>query len=175
MDSLIKDDLIIILKEITDILEVRHDKAMIKVLELAKESSFGSMSKMDIQYFSGKNTIQTIETFALTKKQAIAVGARLNNKLLMNLIDRLEEAPLLSKEMLEQIEKFVPKKGFLEENKKGELKSQAVKGYYRVDKKSEYGILLNKQYRLTKLLGGFLDEEIEKDLLLVESQIQALS
>ena len=38
------------LKEITDLLGVRHDKAMVKVESLAKEPEFGTMSKMDIVY-----------------------------------------------------------------------------------------------------------------------------
>lgn len=82
---------VITLKEITDLIEVRHDKAKLKIEELAKEPSFGSMSILDIQYSSGKNTIQTIQTYSLNKKQAIAVAARLNNALLMKVIDRLEE------------------------------------------------------------------------------------
>jgi Phage regulatory protein Rha (Phage_pRha). len=82
---------VITLKEITDLIEVRHDKAKLKIEELAKEPSFGSMSILDIQYSSGKNTTQTIQTYSLNKKQAIAVAARLNNALLMKVIDRLEE------------------------------------------------------------------------------------
>lgn len=85
------DPVEITLKEITDLLQVRHDKAIIKVEVLSKEPSFGTMSKMDTQYKSGKNTTQTIQTYGLTKRQAIAVGAKLNNALLMKLIDRLDE------------------------------------------------------------------------------------
>lgn len=78
---------VITLKEITDLIDVRHDKAKLKVDELAKEPSFGEVSKMDT--FNLNNV--KVETYLLTKKQAIAVGARLNNALLMKVIDRLEE------------------------------------------------------------------------------------
>ena len=78
---------VITLKEITDIIEVRHDKAMLKVEQLAKEPSFGEVSKMDT--FNLNNV--KVTTYVLTKKQAIAVGAKLNNKLLMKLVDKLEE------------------------------------------------------------------------------------
>ena len=81
----------ITLKEITDLIGVRHDKAMLKVMTLSKEPSFGSVSILDIQYSSGKNTIQTIQTYQLNKKQAIAVAAKLDNSMLMKVIDRLEE------------------------------------------------------------------------------------
>lgn len=50
------------------------------VKKLAEEPSFGTVAKMAVVY----NTQgQTIETYSLNKKQAIAVGAKLNNKLLM--------------------------------------------------------------------------------------------
>lgn len=78
----------ITLKEITDLIDVRHDRAMQKVEELTKESSFGTVSKIDIVY-NDKN--QTIPTYKLNKKQAIAIGAKLNDSLLMKIIDKLEE------------------------------------------------------------------------------------
>ncbi len=71
---------VITLKEITDLIEYRHDRAMQKVDELCKESSFGSVSKIDIAY-NGYG--QTIPTYLLTKKQAIAISAKLNNSSLM--------------------------------------------------------------------------------------------
>jgi len=84
-----KGDVVITLKEITDLIDVRHDKAMKKVEKLALEPSFGVLSKMDIT--SGELGGRPTETYSLNKKQAIAVGAKLNNKLLMKVIDRLEE------------------------------------------------------------------------------------
>lgn len=108
---------VITLKEITDIIKVRHDKAMIKVEQLVKEPSFGEVSKMDT---FNLNNVKVI-TYVLNKKQAIAVGAKLNNSLLMKVIDRLEElekenntfvipstfseALLLASKQAEQIEK----------------------------------------------------------------------
>ena len=85
------------LKEITDLLKVRHDKAMLKVAEMAKEQEFGWMSKTDIQYSSGKGRIETIETYQLDKRQSIAVASRLNTALLMRIIDRWQELENQSK------------------------------------------------------------------------------
>ena len=82
---------VITLKEITDLIGVRHDKSMAKVEELANEEGFGSLSILDIQYQSGKGRVDTIQTYQFTKKQAIAVAARLNNTMLMKVINRLEE------------------------------------------------------------------------------------
>ena len=76
------------LKEITDLLDVRHDKAMLKVAAMALEPEFGWVSKMDIQYSSGKGRIDTVETYQLDKRQSIAVSARLNVALLMRIVDR---------------------------------------------------------------------------------------
>ncbi|WP_421715651.1 hypothetical protein [Arcobacter arenosus] len=82
-------EVVITLKEITDLIGVQHSKAMKKVSKLAEEPSFGVLSKMAItsSELGGRPT----ETYILNKKQAIAVGAKLNNKLLMKVIDRLEE------------------------------------------------------------------------------------
>jgi hypothetical protein len=75
----------------TDLIGVRHDKAMKKVTKLSEEPSFGRLDKMDFRSLSGNSTERIFETYVLNKKQAIAVGAKLNNSLLMKVIDRLEE------------------------------------------------------------------------------------
>ena len=71
---------------------VEHNKAMEKVKKLAKEPSFGRVAILDTPTYNPDGSINKfIETYALNKKQAIAVGAKLNNSLLMRVIDRLEE------------------------------------------------------------------------------------
>ncbi len=79
------------LKDITDLVGVRHDKAIIKVLELEKEQGFGQVSRMDICIAKGNGATQTISTLVLNKKQSIAAAARLNNSALMMVVNRLEE------------------------------------------------------------------------------------
>ncbi len=81
-------EVVITLKEITDLIGVRHNDSMKKVEDLSKEPSFGTLRKTRIVY---NDRGQEIETYVLNKKQAIAVGAKLNNSLLMKVIDRLEE------------------------------------------------------------------------------------
>jgi len=79
---------LITLKSITDLLGVRHDKAMVKVAKMVEEPTFGTVSILDIVYnMQG----QSIKTYAFTQRQAIAVGASLNTKLLMLLMDKLDE------------------------------------------------------------------------------------
>jgi len=73
------------LKEITDLLEVEHNKAMHKVEKMAKDPEFGTVAKTDIVY---NDKGQTIETYQLNKRQSIAAAARLNTALLMRIIDR---------------------------------------------------------------------------------------
>lgn len=82
-----REEIVITLKEITDLLEVQHSKAMKKVEELSKEPNFGVLSKMDTINLNGLK----LETYGFTKIQAIAVGARLNNTLLMRVVIKLEE------------------------------------------------------------------------------------
>lgn len=79
---------VITLKEITDLISARHNDSMLKVEKLALEPSFGALRKTRIVY---NEQGQEVDTYLLTKKQAIAVGAKLNNSLLMKVIDRLEE------------------------------------------------------------------------------------
>ncbi|NCD13306.1 MAG: phage regulatory protein/antirepressor Ant [Epsilonproteobacteria bacterium] len=86
-----REEYVITLKEITDLIGVRHNDAMRKVEELALEDGFGSLRKTHSQYKSGKGRIDEIDTYIFTKKQALAVGARLNNTMLMKIINRLEE------------------------------------------------------------------------------------
>ena len=71
------------LKEITDLLNVRHDKAMLKVAEMAKEPEFGWLSKTDIQYSSGKGRIETIETISVVwvTNNLVIVGSCENKNL----------------------------------------------------------------------------------------------
>ena len=73
------------LKEITDLLEVRHDKACKKVLSMAEEPEFGTVSIMDIVY---NDKGQKTSTYILNERQSIAVASRLNTALLMRVIDR---------------------------------------------------------------------------------------
>ena len=87
----LQGEYVITLKEITDLISVRHDKSMTKVEELSFEDGFGTLSKIDIVY---NDKGQTIPTYQFTKKQAIAVGARLNTAMLMKVINRLEELEL---------------------------------------------------------------------------------
>lgn len=70
------------LKEITDLLGVRHNNAMITVAKMATDPGFGSLLKFSSQYTSGKNTVKAIQTYQLDKRQSIAVAARLNTSLL---------------------------------------------------------------------------------------------
>ncbi len=95
-------DCVMTLKDITDLIAVQHSKAMVKVEELQGEEGFGGLSKMDTPTFNPDGSInKTIKTYALTKKQSIAAAARLNNQMLMKVIDRLEELekPLTEIEM----------------------------------------------------------------------------
>ena len=76
------------LKEITDLLDVQHSKAMLKVDRMARDPEFGTVSKMDIAY---NDRGQTTETYILDKRQSMAVSAVLNTALLMRVIDRWQE------------------------------------------------------------------------------------
>ena len=121
MTNLINTPKTMTLKELTDLIDVRHDKAMPKVERLAKEPSFGTVSKIDIVY---NDKGQTTSTYVLDERQSIAVASRLNDKLLMRVIDRwhelergqqfnipqtLPEALQLAADLAKEIEQAKPK------------------------------------------------------------------
>lgn len=85
--SKVDTEVSITLKDLTDLINVQHSKAMEKVLKLSQEPSFGEVSKIDTFNLNGVK----VETLLLNKKQAIAAGAKLNNGLLMKVIDKMEE------------------------------------------------------------------------------------
>ncbi len=96
MNTLIKSsqntEVTITLKDLTDLISVEHNKAMKQVEKLAQEPSFGGVEKMATPTYNPNGSFnRNIGTYLLNKKQAIAVGAKLNNALLMKVIDRLEE------------------------------------------------------------------------------------
>jgi len=65
----INKEIKITLKEITDLISVEHNKAMKVVEKLSEEPSFGAVEKLATVY---NDRGQTIQTYSLTKKQAIA-------------------------------------------------------------------------------------------------------
>jgi len=79
------------LKEITDLLKVRHNDAMRIVDKMVITQEFGLATKISHPIKSGKGRTQNIQTYKLDKRQSIAVAARLNTALLMAVIDRWQE------------------------------------------------------------------------------------
>lgn len=89
---------VITLKEITDLITVEHNKAMKVVERLCLELSFGGVEKIATPTYNPNGSFnRNIDTYLLNKKQAIAVGAKLNDSLLMKVIDRLEELENINK------------------------------------------------------------------------------
>lgn len=79
------------LKEITDMLKVRHDNAMQTVKLMMLDTAFGASPEIQEKIKTGGGGERTITTYALNKRQSIAVAARLNTSLLMAIIDRWQE------------------------------------------------------------------------------------
>ena len=86
--NLITTEQTMTLKEITDLLDVRHDYAMKKVKKLSENEDFGMMFETSISV--GPNQ-QKIKTLKLDQRQSIAVASMLNTSLLMRVIDRWQE------------------------------------------------------------------------------------
>ena len=79
------------LKEITDMLGVRHDKSMRTVAEMVQNPDFGMIVQIGQSSPMPHGGFRVIQTYLLNKRQSIAVAAKLNVSLLMNIIDRWQE------------------------------------------------------------------------------------
>ena len=79
------------LKEITDLLNVRHNDAMNVVERMAAEPEFGMITKISYSSPMPNGGFRAMETYQLNKRQSIAASARLNTALLMRIVDRWQE------------------------------------------------------------------------------------
>ena len=109
------------LKEITDLLDVRHDNAFKKVKKMSESDGFGTVFEIDIVY---NDKGQKLKTFQLDKRQSIAVASLLDTTLLMRVIDRWQEleanqAPALPQSFSEALQ--------LAANQAKQLEDQAPK------------------------------------------------
>lgn len=64
------------LKEITDILGVRHDNAMRTITEMTKDVDFGPCAQIEHMVDIGSGAQRSIQTYSLNKRQSIAVAAK---------------------------------------------------------------------------------------------------
>ena len=92
------------LKEITDLLEVRHNDAMKTVEKLSKNKDFGELRKIRSSYKNNLGVDLPLDTYELDERQSIAVASRLNTSLLMRVIDRWKELELNNKPIKEYTE-----------------------------------------------------------------------
>lgn len=76
------------LKEITDLLGVRHDNAVRLVKELVQNQEFGTSPQIEVLYKVNNGAERVLKTYRLNKRQSLAVASRLNIELLMKLVDR---------------------------------------------------------------------------------------
>lgn len=79
------------LKEITDLLNTRHNDAMAVVGKMIRNKDFGLATKISYPIITGKGKREVINTYQLDKRQSIATAARLNISLLMRVVDRWQE------------------------------------------------------------------------------------
>jgi len=91
MKELMNNEVTMTLKEITDLLNVRHNDAMRIVEKMAEVTDFGALRILRTSYLNNFGGEIALKTYALTQRQSIAVGARLNTDMLMKLIDRWQE------------------------------------------------------------------------------------
>lgn len=84
-------DMTMTLKEITDILKVRHDNATRTVNTMTKNPKFGACPQTEVMVEIGSGAKRAVLTYVLTKRQSYAVAAKLDTSFMMDLVDRWEE------------------------------------------------------------------------------------
>ncbi len=107
--NLIKNELpsgcVMTLKDVVDIINnargvkskgdegfLQHGRSKTTIEKMAETTEFGTVTQFVTVNYDKNGKIQgNLETLALTKKQAIAAGARLDNTMLMQVINRVEE------------------------------------------------------------------------------------
>lgn len=99
--SLFNTNITMTLKEITDLLEVEHNKAKKIVERMANNSEFGTVEKYSTVY---NKQGQTIETYTLNKTQSITIAAKLNTDLLIRIVKRWQELEYNNKPIKEYTE-----------------------------------------------------------------------
>lgn len=75
------------LKEITDLLNTRHNDAIKVVTKMLNNADFGVVTASSYRTTQGNE----YKTYLLDKRQSLAVAAKLNTSLLMKIIDRWQE------------------------------------------------------------------------------------
>ena len=96
---------VITLYEICKIMGKRHNDAKKLAEEIQAKDGFGSYEKVVTVIKRGNNgASQSIETYSYTKSQALMIGARLDSKNIIVLVNRLEELskPKTFEEMAKQ-------------------------------------------------------------------------
>lgn len=84
-------DMTMTLKEITDILKVRHDNATRTVKTMTKNPKFGACPQTEVMVEIGSGAKRAVLTYVLTKRQSYAVAAKLDTSFMMDLVDRWQE------------------------------------------------------------------------------------
>ena len=85
---------------------VQHGIAKKTIENMAETTEFGEVKPIMTSYTNNIGAVLPLETLALTKKQAIASGARLDNTMLMQVINRVEELESEKKQNLPALPNF---------------------------------------------------------------------
>ena len=96
---------VITLYEICKVLEKEHRKWIKTVEEMHEQDGFGLVEKISVSIPRGNGAKpQEIQTYSYTKKQALMIGARLDSKNIIKLVNKLEELskPITFEEMAKQ-------------------------------------------------------------------------
>lgn len=77
------------MKEITDLLEIRHNDAMNVVSKMLENQDFGTATRIDIEYKMHRGGKGSIKTYQLSTVQALVVIAKLSTKSHMSIASKL--------------------------------------------------------------------------------------
>ena len=158
--------------QLAEMANKKHDYILkaIRKMDSVTISSVGTFD--ETSYLDTQNKTQPM--YVLDKWTTLFVASKFNDELRANIINRVKELENTIDIPQEMIEQFVPNGGFMEENKKGMLRTKPVSGYWRVDKDTEENRLLHRRYELNKQLTGLFIEDIKAEIAIIDDDIKAL-
>ena len=151
--------------------KAEHKEVMRKIRRILDGAEIPP-SSFESFYVNSQNKQQPM--YILPKRETLLVVSKFDDKLRLQLIDKVLEIEETAKVDIPQelVEMFVPKTGYMEENKKGMLKTKPIRGYWRVDKDTEYNRLMQRRYELAKIAGGLID--VNKEMRELDHRIQEM-
>jgi len=166
-------------RQIAEHFEKLHKDVLRAIDKIAEEEDFNERKIAPVKYKDAKGERRKMylidrDIFSLAIMGFTGPKAMQWKRTYIKAFNMMEGELRKQAKQLEAAKRFVPKDGFGEENTKGYIRTQPVRGYWRADTKSEFGKLIQQRYEIAKRLNGLFKEELMMELEIIDAQIKQL-